>query len=119
MPSLDGAAEAYGHVSLDDERIVVVHLLLFGLRMEPPTVDDARRWATHYQLADRANQVVAIARPGIDPDRAMSKVPGLQLVDRDFVLRYDAAGSRAPHDLWRELWPAVSGELARVEVRDR
>ena len=45
MPSMDAAANPHGGVSPDDERIVFVHLLLYVLDMQAPSVDDARSWA--------------------------------------------------------------------------
>ena len=50
--------------------------------------------------------------PRLVSDDSFRMIPGLQLVDRDFVLRYDSAGRRPPHDLWTELWPGVAGALA-------
>lgn len=111
MPSLDEAAERYGQVSLDDPDLVVVHLLLYGFDMQAPSLADARAWAEHYGLDQRANHVLLVGDPRLLNARTKAMIPGLQLVDRDFVLRYDAAGARAPHDLWRELWPALGGLL--------
>ena len=39
-------------------------------------------------------------------------IPGFQLIDRDFVLRYDGAGHQPRHDMWRELMPAIPSLLA-------
>jgi hypothetical protein len=41
-------------------------------------------------------------------------IPGFQLIDRDFVLRYDASGHRPRHDLWRELMPAIPRLIAEA-----
>ena len=43
-------------------------------------------------------------------------IPGFQLIDRDFVLRFDASGHRPRHDLWRDLMPAIPGLLAEAEA---
>ena len=112
MPSLDEAARDYGQVSLDDDDLVVVHLLLYGFDRQAPSVEDAAEWAGHYGLDERPNHVVLVGDPRMIGPASFRMIPGLQLVDRDFVLRYDAAGRSAPDDLWRELWPAV-GELLR------
>ena len=111
MPSMDDAAEDYGSVSLDDDRIVFVHLLLYGFDMDAPSVDDAREWAEHYGLDDRPNHVVLVGDPRMLGPDTFSMIPGLEVVDRDFVLRFDSAGRGAPHDLWRDLWPGVAGVL--------
>ena len=114
MPSLDDAARDYGGISLDDERIVVVYLLLYGFDMDAPSLADARRWAEHYGLDERPNHVVLVGDSRLVCNDSYSMIPGLHLVDRDFVLRYDAAGRRAPHDMWTDLWPGVAGAVAEL-----
>ena len=47
MPSMDRAARNYGGFSLDDDRLVFVHLLLYGFDMGAPSASDAREWAEH------------------------------------------------------------------------
>lgn len=108
---MDAAARSYGEVSLDDERIVFVHLLLYGYDMQAPSVEDARQWAEHYGLDERSNHVVLVGDPRMLGGATFCMIPGLQLVDRDFVLRYDSAGRNSAHDLWTELWPGVAGVL--------
>lgn len=108
---MDEAARDYGRVSLDDERIVFVHLLLYDFDMEAPSVADARDWAEHYGIDERSNHVVLVGDPRMVGPRTFRMIPGLQVVDRDFVLRYDGAGRSAPDDLWTELWPGVRGVL--------
>lgn len=112
MPSLDRAAADYGGVSLDDDELVVVHLLLYGFDMEAPSLADAREWAEHYRLVDRPNHIVLVGDPRMLGSETFKMIPGLQVVDREFVLRYDAAGRSAPHDLWTELWPGLGGVMA-------
>ncbi len=34
-------------------------------------------------------------------------IPGFQLIDRDFVLRYDASGHHPRDSLWDDLLPAI------------
>ena len=111
MPSMDEAARDYGGVSLDDERLVFVHLLLYGFDLDSPSLEDAREWAEHYGLTERANHLVLVGDPRMLGDDTFRMIPGLQLVDRDFVLRYDSTGRRPEHDLWTELWPGVAGAL--------
>ena len=119
MPSLDQAARDYGGVSLDDERLVVVHLLLYGLDMEAPSLEDARAWAGHYGLDERENHVVLVGDERYVSKASYRMIPGLQLVGADFTLRVDAAGRGAPNDMWRELWPAVGPALDEVRPAAR
>ena len=111
MPSTEQAARDYGHISIDDERLVVVHLLLFGFDMQAPSVADARRWAEHYQLDQRPNHLVLVGTPGLLGPGSRALVPGLWVVDPDFVLRFDSAGNHAPDDLWTKTWPGVAALL--------
>ncbi|MCP3915221.1 MAG: hypothetical protein GY711_06680 [bacterium] len=111
MPSLDEAAQRYGQVSLDDDRLVVVHLLLYGYDMEAPSLSDAREWAEHYGLDERDNHIVLVGDPRMIGPRTYRMIPGLQVVDEDFVLTYDSAGGSARDDLWTELWPGLGHML--------
>ena len=111
MPSNDEAARDYGGVSLDDPEIVFVHLLLYGHDMEVPSLADAREWAEHYGIAERPNHVVLVGDGRMLGRETRAMIPGLQLIDRDFVLRYDSTGQTPEHDMWTELWPAVAGFL--------
>jgi len=88
-----------------------VHLMLYGFDMQAPSVADAREWAEHFGIADDPGHLVLVGDARMLGPKTMRMVPGLQLVDRGFVLRYDAAGNGAPHDMWTELWPAVRGLL--------
>lgn len=114
IPSLADAARDYGGISLEDDRIVVVHLLLYGPRMKAPTVAEARAWAEHYGYADRDGHVVLVALPEMLGPASFAMVPGIQVVDPGFTLRLDGAGRTAEHDLWREVWPSV-GEIVEGE----
>jgi len=114
LPSIHEAAHTYGRFNLSDPRIVQVHLLLFNLDMQAPTVDDARAWADHFGLDRRRNQIVLAATPAMVNQASYQMIPGLQLVDRDFNLRFDSTGrSNQRHDLYRELLPGVRAMLNR------
>jgi hypothetical protein len=112
MPSLEGAAEDWGGFELDADDLVVVHLLFYGYDMQTPSLADAREWAEYYGLLDRPNHVVLVGDANLLGGATRSMIPGLQAVDRDFVLRFDGAGRRAPHDLWTEVLPGTADLLA-------
>lgn len=84
--------------------------MLYGFDRQAPTVADANEWAEHFGIDQRDNHVVLVGDPRLIGPESFGMIPGLQLVDREFVLRADAAGRQAPDDMWTELWPAV-GEL--------
>jgi len=108
---MDEAARSWGGFSLDDERLVFVHLLLYGYDMKAPSLEDTREWAEHYGLDERANHVVLVGDPRLISSETFRMIPGLMVVDHDFVLRFDGTGRRPPHDLWTVLLPGVRGML--------
>lgn len=112
MPSLDEAAEDWGGFALDADELVVVHLLLYGHDMQAPSLEDAREWAEHYGLDERPNHLVLVGDSNLISSATRAMIPGLQVVDRDFVLRLDGTGRRAPHDLWTEVLPGAAELLA-------
>ena len=92
--------------------IVFVHLLLYGFDMEAPSLEDAREWAKHYGIDQRDNHLVLVGDARMLSSKTRAMIPGLQLVDRDFKLRFDSTGRDPKHDLWTELLPGISGVLA-------
>lgn len=115
LPSIEEAARTYGGFDLADPRIVKVHLLLFNLDMQTPTVDDARAWADHFGMDHHRNQIVLAGTPELLNEASYKMIPGLQLVDQRFTLRYDSTGrTNQRHDLYRELLPAVQKLLSQI-----
>lgn len=114
LPSIEEAARTYGGFDISDPRIVQVHLLLFNLDMSAPTVEDARAWADHFGMDRQRNQIVLAGSPELVTQDSYQMIPGLQLVDQDFTLRYDSTGrTNQRHDLYGELLPGVPVLLSR------
>ena len=112
MPSsLEALSNYAGGADLHDPDLVVVSLLLFGPDMKRPSLEDARRWSEHFGIDEHPNHHVLIGHPKLFGKQTRSMVPGFQLIDRDFVLRQDAAGNSSPQDLWRDLMPTLGREL--------
>ncbi len=108
LPSIEKSARRYGGFDLSDDRIVKIHLLLYGLDMRAPTAEDARAWAEHFGLERAKNEIVLAGLPSMIGDASYRMIPGLQLIDQDLVLRADSTGrSNQQHDLYRELLPRV------------
>jgi hypothetical protein len=116
LPSVDEILRDYaGGASLSDDRLVLVHLLLYEPgRQGPPDVEAARLWAEHFGLVESDNMIVLVAEDYLIGPASYRMIPGFQLIDRDFVLRYDATGHPPRHDLWRELMPAIPSFLGEV-----
>lgn len=94
-------------VSLRDDRIVFISLLLYNLQMKGPTQEDAKLWAEHFGLDAHKNAYVLAGGPELVGPASYNLVPGLQLVDRNFVLRSDATGHNPRDNMWTTLMPMV------------
>ncbi|MFQ5960639.1 MAG: peroxiredoxin family protein [Candidatus Methylomirabilales bacterium] len=108
LPSIEELFPRYTNgLSLDDDRIVLVQLLLYSMSMGAPSPDDARRWAEHFRMDRSKNFVVLAGTEGLLGPASYNMIPGFQLVDRNFILRADSTGHHPRHDLWRYLLPMV------------
>lgn len=93
---------------LSSPEVVFVQLLLTGPdTSRAPTVAELARWRDHFQLRGRFPGIVLLAGDPRMVAEGYKLVPGFQLIDRDFILRYSSAGHRAPHDLYRDVLPRL------------
>ncbi|MCO5171833.1 MAG: hypothetical protein M9894_36500 [Planctomycetes bacterium] len=94
LPSFGELLRRYAGVDWEREPdLVLVHLLLFDLPAErAPTVADARAWAEHFGLDRADNALVLVGDERYVNPASYALVPGFQVIDRDFVLRYDGSG---------------------------
>ena len=109
LPSIDQMLKQYaGGTSLADDRIALVHLLLYRPgRDGPPDVQMAQLWAKHFEIEASENMLILVGEPYLIGTASFNMIPGFQLIDADFVLRFDSSGHHPTHDLWRELLPAI------------
>jgi len=98
-----------GGVTLQHPDLVLVQVLLYDLTLEAPDLEDARIWAEHFGFDRDPNVYVVVAKGDLRSDASWKMIPGVQLVDTDSVVRYDATGHRPRHNLWTQLLPAVPG----------
>jgi hypothetical protein len=106
------SARTYGRFDLSDERIVKVHLLLYGMNMRAPSPSDAKAWAEHFGLHRSKNDIVLASLPSMICDESYAMIPGMQLIDKKFILRVDSTGRTSrQHDLYRDLLPRVRAML--------
>lgn len=96
-----------GGISLADDRIVFVQLLLYDLHMKGPTKEDAKLWARHFGLDKRKNTYVLAGGQELVGPASYNIIPGFQLIDKNFVLRSDAAGDHPKESMWERLLPMV------------
>lgn len=108
LPSIEELFPRYTNgLSLSDDRIVFVQLLLYSMSMGAPSPDDARRWAKHFRMDRSKNFVVLAGTEDLLGPASYNMIPGFQLVDRNFILRADSTGHRPRHNLWTYLLPMV------------
>ena len=101
-------AQYGGGVRLDDPRVVLVQLLLYDMPARAaPTLEAARRWAEHFEMRGDPQRIVLVGNASLVGPASYAMVPGFQLVDKDFVLRYDSTGHAPRHNLFTELLPAL------------
>ncbi len=101
-----------GGVRLPSKDIVLVQLLLYNMNMGQPTVEDARKWASHFNLHKGHNHFVAVSPLDLRSKASFDMIPGFQLIDQNFILRADSTGHHPKHDLYRQLIP-LAGKLAQ------
>jgi hypothetical protein len=111
LPSIDDLLVQYARgASLGDD-LVLVQILLFDMKMGAPNADDARAWAAHFHRDAAKHQYVLAGGPALHNQASYVMVPGFQLVDRRFMLRWDATGHTPRHNLYTELLPAIPAIL--------
>ena len=98
-------------VAVDHEDLLTVHLLLYSTMTAPPTAEQARQWVNHFALDERDNCVVLVGdRRYIRPE-TLRIIPGIQFVDRNFILRADGGGMSAPDNIYTDVIPMVARAL--------
>jgi hypothetical protein len=76
----------------------------------------AQLWAKHFGIQESENMLILVGEPYLIGPASFNMIPGFQLIDADFVLRFDSSGHHPKHDLWRELLPAVSSLVQRASL---
>ncbi|MBI2480030.1 MAG: hypothetical protein HYV60_15785, partial [Planctomycetia bacterium] len=105
--SIESYAEQFGHVRLDDERIVRVQLLLFNQEMQAPSQAEATAWAEHFQMRRSRNEIVLVGTPSMATKASRDLIPGFQLIDQRFILRADSTGHTPADNLYTKLLPQI------------
>ncbi len=103
----DYLAQLGAGITLDHPDVVLVQILLYDLSMEAPNLADVKIWAQHYGFDRNPNVYVAFSERDLRGDASFRMIPGVQLIDKGSVVRYDSTGHRPRHDLFSELLPQV------------
>jgi hypothetical protein len=108
LDDFEGYFNSYtGGLSLEDDGIVLVELLLYDLTLGHPTVKDAKGWAEHFGMKSENNHFVVIPAADMRNKASYDLIPGYQLIGKNFKLRSDSTGHNPKDDLWRKLLPMV------------
>ena len=112
LPSIDKLVKRYGGgQSLDDERIVLVQLILYDMDLQAPSASDAKQWAEHFGFDRKDNVYVLAADQRFINQASYDMIPGFFLLDKDLVLRKDATGHKPKHKLFSELLAQIPNLL--------
>jgi hypothetical protein len=112
LPSIEQLLPKFASgLTIDHADLVVVQLLLFDLRLKAPSVDDARLWAEHFGFDKKSNvYVLTGTKAFLAPEvyrATYNLIPRFQLVDKNFILRYDSTGHHPRDNLFDTLLPMV------------
>ncbi|MEK7484985.1 MAG: hypothetical protein AABZ60_11715 [Planctomycetota bacterium] len=117
LPSIEEAILLYGDGALLSD-VVYIQLLLFSLTMEAPTEEDAREWAEHFHRDRSKNQIVLAGNSDLLGSASYNMIPGFQLIDKKFVLRFDSTGHHPSQNLYQDLLPNISKLVTKEEKKD-
>jgi hypothetical protein len=118
LPAVEELLDSYAEgISLSDDRIALVHLLLYRPgRNGPPKLETARLWAEHFEIEESEDTMVLVGESYLIGPASYNMIPGFHLIDAGFVLRFDATGHKPKHNLWSELLPAVPSLINEVSL---
>ncbi len=104
LPSIEKLLPRYaqGH-SLDDDRIVLVQLLLYDMKLQAPSAEDAHDWAQHFGFDQKPNTYVLAGDQRFINKASYDMIPGFFLLDKNMILRADATGHQPKHNLFTGL----------------
>lgn len=112
--ALDELLSEYG-VSLEDERIVFIQILLYDMAMQHPAAEDARTWEDFFDFGGISNRIVATTRKDLRGSASYNLIPGFQLLDKNLILRKDSTGHSPRHNL-SELLSLVPQLILEVDA---
>ncbi len=95
-------------VSLPNDKVIEIMVLVYGQEGGQATIDDAENWASHFDLEKEQGIIVAIPQKDIRGKESDQVINGFQLVDANQMLRVDSSGPAPKHNLRMTLIPLFS-----------
>lgn len=96
-----------GEFLLPHENIMQVKVLVYDEAGDQAGVNDAEKWARHFNLNKDDNVIVAVPEKDLRDELTKNMIGGYQLVDSNYFLRVDSAGPDPKHNLRMTLIPMV------------
>jgi hypothetical protein len=93
---------------LPNDGVLEINVLVYTQDGSQPTLDDADKWAEHFDLNLERGIIVAVPKEDMRSSDTQSIITGYQLVDQHMMLRVDSAGIEAKHNLKMTLVPMLS-----------
>lgn len=90
-----------------NREVVFVQILFYDMNFGPAQPDDAKKWAEHFKLDKANNEIVAVPAKDMRSNTTYNLIPGLQLIDKDFVLRSDSSGHHPQDNMYDTLIPMI------------
>jgi hypothetical protein len=106
----------YAGISMKTPGVVFVQILFYNMQNEPPSLDDAKQWANHFDLRTSNNQYVLVATPEMVTRKSAMLIPGFQLIDRTFNLRSDSTGILPKRNLYLHFFPTLQSVFRVPQV---
>lgn len=112
LPSMKKLLPRYAAgIKLPHKDIVFIQLLLYDMKMNAPTAEDAAKWAEHFNFRINENEIVAISPHDLRGHASYNLIPGFQLIDKKMILRSDSTGHRPKDSLYETLLPMIPNLL--------
>jgi hypothetical protein len=107
LPSIKKLFKDYTNISLDDNRVKFVQVLLYSMTMDSPIPEHAGNWANHFGFDRYNNEIVVVPKRDLRGKGSYNLIPGFQILDKRLVVQRDSTGHRPRHNLYTELLPLV------------
>ncbi|MBI1301514.1 MAG: hypothetical protein GC137_07635 [Alphaproteobacteria bacterium] len=104
---------ALADITLPNANLLHIKVIVYGSNGAQASVDDAEKWAKHFDLKKSDNFIVAVPEKDFRGKETLQILAGYQLLDKNLVLRADSAGVTPKHNLRLTLIPLAEKLITR------
>lgn len=94
--------------TLPKNGVLEINVLVYSQNGSQATLDDADKWAKHFNLSLKRGVLVVVPKQDIRGKEIQNILTGYQLIDQNMILRVDSAGYKPKHNLSMTLVPLLS-----------